>query len=267
MSKIAGIVYDGNSKVFFYDVKDLNVNENDYVIVQNDRGLELATLLMLNVMNKQISDNTTKILRRATMSDINSYKHNKKDAISAIEDAKRIANKYNLNMKFVNASFTLDRAQLLLTFVSESRIDFRELAKELASIYKTRIELRQIGARDKAKNVSGIGQCGRELCCSCFLKDLDSVSINMAKNQNIALNPNKINGQCGRLLCCLNYEDNVYSFYKKDMPNVGDSVITEKGEGKVISVDILKRTYVVNVLNVGKIEIEMNSLCDGNCNK
>ena len=161
-------------------------------------------------------------------------------------------------MNILDAHFTLDRNQLLFYFVSDSRVDFREMAKELAYIYKTRIELRQIGIRDKAKEVSGIGQCGRELCCASFLKDnLDSVTITMAKNQNIALNPSKINGQCGRLLCCLNYEDEVYTVNREGMPNIGDEVQTSDGKGRVVSVDILKRSYVVNVPEVGKVEMRL----------
>lgn len=137
------------------------------------------------------------------------------------------------------------------------------MAKELASIYKTRIELRQIGVRDKAREVSGIGQCGRVLCCASYMKNfVDSVSINMAKNQNLALNPSKINGQCGRLLCCLTYEDEVYSENRKEMPILGEKVETEKGTGTVVSIDILKKIYVVDVPNEGRIEVTLKSKCD-----
>ena len=153
------------------------------------------------------------------------------------------------------SEFTLDRSQLIFKFISENRIDFRTLVKQLASIYKTRIELRQVGVRDKAKEVGGIGACGCKLCCARFLHDLESVSINMAKNQNIALNPNKINGVCGRLLCCLKYEDECYRACRKCLPKVGDIVKTEKGMGQVISLNILKKSYKVDVENIGIIEI------------
>ena len=142
-------------------------------------------------------------------------------------------------------------------FLADNRVDFRDLAKELASIYKTRIELRQIGVRDKAKEISGVGLCGRELCCSSFLCDLDSVTINMAKNQNLSLNPSKINGLCGRLLCCLKYEDDLYTYNRKDMPNVGDIVSTIKGDGKVLSVDIPRRKFIVEVPKEGNLELSL----------
>ncbi len=150
-------------------------------------------------------------------------------------------------MTVVDCRYTFDRNQLLFRFLSDSRIDFRDLARELASIYKTRIELRQIGARDKAREVGGCGQCGRSLCCAGFLKDLDTVSINMAKNQGIALNPTKINGVCGRLMCCLKYENDNYVECGKCLPKVGSTVDTDSGKGKVISVDILNKTYKVDV--------------------
>ena len=161
-------------------------------------------------------------------------------------------------MMVLDASYTFDRNQLLFTFIADSRVDFRKLAKDLANIYKTRIELRQVGVRDKAKEIGGYGSCGRPLCCSKFLCDFDSVSINMAKNQNIALNPTKINGCCGRLLCCLKYEDECYKELNKNLPKVGKKVKTEKGEGKVISVDILKQKYRVSVPDNGIVEVDLN---------
>ena len=149
-------------------------------------------------------------------------------------------------MKLQDAYYTHDRQQLIFKFTSENRVDFRDLAKDLASIYHTRIELRQIGVRDKAKKISGLGLCGQKLCCSRFLDDFSSVSIQMAKDQNIALNPTKINGLCGRLLCCLKYEEECYKECRKGLPNVGKTVTTSSGrEGKVVSVDVLKRKYRV----------------------
>ena len=265
MNKVAGILVDGNNKVVFYNTNGLILNEKDFVVLETERGIELGNLIFLDIKNKDVTDDMPIILRKASKHDIDNYNKNKEEAVKALFNAKKIANKHKLNMKIINASYTLDRSQLLFNFTSDARVDFREMAKELASIYKTRIELRQVGARDKAKEVSGIGQCGRELCCSCFLKDLDSVSINMAKNQNLSLNPSKINGQCGRLLCCLNYEDDVYKCYKNGMPNVGDEVKTESGIGKVISIDILKRSYVVNIPDHGKVEINLKDDCNEKC--
>jgi cell fate regulator YaaT (PSP1 superfamily) len=160
-------------------------------------------------------------------------------------------------MNLIDGSFTLDRKQLLFHFTADSRIDFRELAKELASLYRTRIELRQIGIRDKARVVGGIGPCGRALCCTNFLYNFDSVSINMAKNQNIALNPTKINGSCGRLLCCLIFENDTYLEAKKGLPEIGQIMETDNGFGKVISVDILARTYRVDVTDFGIVTVAL----------
>ena len=164
--------------------------------------------------------------------------------------------KLKLNMKILDASYTFDRDKLLFRFLSDTRVDFRDLAKELAKIYKVRIELRQIGVRDKAKIVGGCGQCGRELCCATFLRDLNSVSINMAKNQNLALNPQKINGVCGRLMCCLSYENDNYSVYKKGLPKVGDKIVSNGEAGKVISVDIFARTCKMETEDSKVITVE-----------
>ena len=161
-------------------------------------------------------------------------------------------------MKIIDSSYTLNREQLLFHFLSDNRIDFRNLAKELASIYKTRIELRQVGVRDKAKNIGGMGMCGCTLCCSKFLNEFDSVSINMAKNQNLSLNPTKINGACGRLLCCLKYEDETYEELRKDLPKIGKIVETKQGKGKVVSLDVLKGTYNVEIENIGIVKVDIN---------
>ena len=169
------------------------------------------------------------------------HEKNIQDSTKALTTAKKIASDLNLNMKILDASFTFDKKQLLFNFTADDRIDFRELAKRLAAIYKTRIELRQIGIRDKARSVGGLGPCGRFLCCNSFLTDLNSVTINMAKNQMLALNPTKINGVCGRLLCCLAYEDETYTNLRKGLPSVGDTYIHNKEKYKVIEVDIYTR--------------------------
>ena len=166
-------------------------------------------------------------------------------ADEALKKARDFSRELNLSMNFIDATFTFDRKQLLFNFFADDRVDFRELAKKLAGVYHTRIELRQVGARDKAFHVGGIGICGRGLCCANYLTHLESVTMNMAKNQNLALNPSKINGACGRLLCCLAYEDEQYVEASKDMPSVGEDVVTPYGEGKVKSVDILNRKYKV----------------------
>ena len=270
MKKVVGVFFEPNSKVYFFNSNGLNLKDGMSVIALTERGEQLGTVLICDIKNKEVLTDMKPILRIANYNDKKTFEKNKIDASKALVKAKQIASKLNLNMNLIDASYTFDRNQLLFFFLADQRVDFREMAKELASIYRTRIELRQIGVRDKAKVVSGIGQCGRELCCSCFLRDsMESVTINMAKNQNIALNPSKINGQCGRLLCCLNYEDDVYTENRVGMPNVGDEVITDKGKGKVISLDVLKRSYVVNVPDEGRVEVILESKCDlcGKCNK
>lgn len=237
---------------------ELKVGTN--IIVKTDRGLQYGIVSKSNyqVKVKDVTDTLYKISRIASSDD---YKKNKKNISlqnKALDKCKSLIKKYNLNMSLIDAVYTFDHNLLLFQFVSDERVDFRELAKELANIYKTRIELRQVGVRDKAKKIGGCGQCGKELCCRQFLKDFESVSINNVKNQNLALNPSKINGVCGRLLCCLKYEDDCYKEYRKDLPNVGKIVETEKGKGKVISIDILKQTYRVDVDDYGIVECEVN---------
>mgnify|MGYP002645526202 CR=1 FL=1 len=256
--ELIGANFKENGKVYYFDSNNFNLQENDFIIVETERGLQFAKVINKKYVDeKLIINNLRCVVKKANESDYKKHIKNTRDSLMALNKAIKLAEKYKLNMKFLDASFTFDRNQLMFYFLSDNRVDFRDLAKELASIYKTRIELRQIGVRDKAKEVSGLGLCGRELCCSCFLNDLDSVTINMAKNQNIALNPNKINGLCGRLLCCLKYEDDLYTYNRRDMPNIGDIVNTIKGDGKVISIDILQRRFRVDVPNEGIIELTL----------
>ena len=258
MTNIIGVVFGKDGKPSFYNALDNVVNEKDKVVIQRENGLFLGEVVSTNVSligDKSVDD----IVRVATKEDISNNEKNIKSAKEALVKAKEIALKNNLNMNIIDASFNLDKSQLLFLFLSDVRIDFREMAKELASIYKTRIELRQIGARDKARDVSGIGQCGCELCCSRFLcGSMDAVSINMAKNQNLSLNPSKINGQCGRLLCCLKYEDDVYSENRSKVPQIGDVMNTKAGKGEVISLNILKQSYVIKLDDDTTAEILIN---------
>lgn len=257
MKNIIGITFKERGKVYFFDADSIEVNKGDNVIVETERGKQFGFVEVLGVDASKSKEDFKKVLKKATSKDEQAYKKNLEDATKVLKKADEIAKKQDLNMKFTEASYNLDRSLLVLCFLSDNRIDFRELVKELASIYKTRIELRQIGVRDKAKEVNGLGQCGRLLCCSSFLNDLDSVSISMAKDQNLALNPTKINGQCGRLLCCLKYEDETYNVMKKGMPILGKKIDTENGVGKVINVDILKRTYVVELEDKTRIEVKV----------
>ena len=242
---IVGVNISGRD-IEYYSCGKMNLKRNLTVIVETDKGLEFGT-----VVKEPFEDNNNvklnKVVRIASKDDYLKNKKNNRDSASALKKCRELVSDLELNMTVVDCRYTFDRNQLLFRFLSDSRIDFRDLARELASIYKTRIELRQIGARDKAREVGGCGQCGRSLCCAGFLKDLDTVSINMAKNQGIALNPTKINGVCGRLMCCLKYENDNYVECSKCLPKVGPLVDTDSGKGKVISVDILNKTYKVDV--------------------
>lgn len=254
MNNYYGIILNSEGKVYYFNGKELELDINQYVFVETERGLQLGKVA------RKIDENKIKIpieevkciLRVATEDDYNIFLDNLAAAEKCLAKARKIAQDLSLKMNILDATYTFDRKQLLFNFIADERIDFRELAKRLANIYKTRIELRQIGARDKAKTVCGIGQCGRKLCCSTFLNHIDSVTMNMAKNQNIALNPSKINGLCGRLLCCLSYEDEEYTRCQNGLPSVGQTVKTDIGTGRVVSVDILNRKYKVDVDNVLK---------------
>lgn len=254
--KSVGVKFKKNGKEYIFDDNNNNVKINDYVIVETEKGQQfgyVSTIIENELKQKEYS----KIIKIATKKEIDQNKKNIEEAKDALKKATDIAKKMKLDMKFLDADFTFDKTQLIFHFIAENRVDFRELAKSLASIYKVRIKLRQVGVRDKAKEISGIGQCGRKLCCSNFLKDLDSVGIAQVKNQSISLNPSKINGQCGRLLCCLKYEDENYSFYRKDMPEVGQKVKIGDENGIVISIDILNRKYTVNTESNNKIVVEV----------
>ena len=191
--------------------------------------------------------------------DDQTYFKNNQDAGKALNKAREIVDELKLDMHIIDASYTFDRRQLLFNFTADERIDFRELAKRLAAIYKTRIELRQIGVRDKAKEVGGLGPCGRMLCCNTFLTDLNSVTINMAKNQMLALNPTKINGSCGRLLCCLAYEDVIYSRLRDNLPDIGENYSDKNVSGKVVNIDILAQKIYVEDKQGNTTEVIINN--------
>lgn len=248
---VYGIIFREKGKIYYFNGQNLQISNNVTVIVDTERGLQFGKVVCKVNDDKieNFKDNLKNILRISTKKDYEQFLKNTKDSALALEKAKEFAKELNLNMKFFDSDFTFDRKQLILNFYSDERVDFRELAKKLASIYRTRIELRQVGARDKAEEIGGIGPCGRILCCSNFLKHLESVSMNMAKNQNLALTPSKINGCCGRLMCCLAYEDEEYQKCQKDLPNIGQKIKTSLGTGIVTSVDVLNRKYKILVDN------------------
>ena len=262
MIKVVGIKFLNGNRIYYFSPGKNPVKNGDNVIVETERGTQfgLAVTDIEEIEENKVFLPLKDVIRIATKADIKSNNKNIEDAKKALEYAKKLVENEEVDMKLFEADYTFDRKKLIFKFIADERVDFRELAKQLAAKYKTRIELRQIGVRDKAKEIGGLGPCGRPLCCAEFLSNFDSVSINMAKNQGIALNPTKINGSCGRLLCCLGYEDEVYSEYKKGLPKVGQVIDKDGIKGKVIEVNILKRTYKVltDDENIEEIVVEKN---------
>ena len=252
---VVGLKINDRGRVLFYDDNDLSLKKNLTVIVDTDRGLQFASVCMLDV-DKDVNKENGSIVRISNKKDYLQHLSNLKDAEKAVKKCRDMIEKLDLQMSIIDAEYTFTRSQLLFRFIADDRVDFRELARDLGSVFKTRIELRQIGVRDKAKEIGGVGPCGRRLCCNSFLNEFDSVSINMAKNQSLSLNPTKINGVCGRLLCCLKYENNNYTEAKKDLLNVGDEINTKKIKGKIISVNILDGKYKVLTDNNNIVEMD-----------
>lgn len=259
MKEVIGVSFTEGKRIYYFDPANIKPNFGDDVIVETERGLQYGKIATLIVEKNEKSLNMPlkRIIRIATKDDRKKHELNLNEEKKAMKECEKLIKKYNLNMKVIDANFTFDKEQLMYHFLSDSRIDFRNLAKELAGIFKTRIELRQIGVRDKAKEIGGIGPCGRTLCCTDYLVNFDSVSINMAKNQNLSLNPNKINGSCGRLLCCLTYENDVYEEYKKSLPNLGDKVKYNEKNGKVVELNILKKSYTIRTDDDEYLTIEV----------
>ena len=257
MKKIVGIKFDGDEKVYIYDTNKITLDKNDYAIVDSERGLLFGQVVVApyEVDDMDLGKQLDKVIRKADDKDIKTDIKNKKDSTKALLDARKLTNQLKLDMNLIDATYSFDKSQLLFHFLADTRVDFRELAKKLASSYRTRIELRQVGVRDKAKMVGGLGPCGRILCCNSFLNDFNSVSINMAKNQMLALNPTKINGVCGRLLCCLGYEDDTYTELKKGMPSIGEIYKNGDLEGKVVSLNLLKKTITIETKSKTLIEV------------
>lgn len=240
-------------KIMFYGLRDKdvcpissskNLNVGNLILVSTSKGQRVATILdIINDSSQSFSKN--QFIKLIGNTDYLIVEKNSSLAREALNVARKYSYNLNMNIGFVFSEYTFDRKQLFFSFVADTRVDFRELAKRLAQKYKTRIELRQIGVRDKSSIIGGLGPCGLPLCCNTFLSEFNSVSINMAKNQLLALNPSKINGVCGRLLCCLNYENDYYKEIKNVMPDVGQSLLYEGENVKVVSCDYLNCSYKI----------------------
>jgi cell fate regulator YaaT (PSP1 superfamily) len=252
-------------KVFYYETGNIKVHLGDTVIVEQDRGLEYGEVVSEpeTVSQDAIApgeEPIMKIVRMASPDDINQIAENKKKAKETAQIAEKKIQERELPMKLVDTEYSFDRSKIIFYFTSESRVDFRELVKELAHAFKARIELKQIGVRDEARMFGGFGCCGRQLCCATFLKDFQPVTIRMAKEQNLPLNPAKISGICGRLMCCLAYESCTYREMSKGLPRMGETVNVNEGHGKVIEINVLKRCVTVD-LGEGKKTVVCYNKC------
>ena len=256
MIKVVGVRFKKAGKIYYFDPADMNIQKDTYVVVETARGIEFGECVM---GIKEINENDIvaplkSVLRIATEEDIDRHFKNKDKEKDAFNICLKKIQEHGLTMKLIDVEYTFDNNKVIFYFTADGRVDFRELVKDLATIFKTRIELRQIGVRDEAKMLGGLGPCGRPMCCSSFLGDFASVSIKMAKEQNLSLNPTKISGICGRLMCCLNYEQSTYEDIRKRMPKVGSIVKTSEGTGEVFSNNIVKESVKVK-LKKGEEEI------------
>ena len=259
MTKIVGIRFQRAGKIYYFDPADYELEVPMHVIVETARGVEMGTVL---IPPKEVEDDSVvqplkPVIRIATEEDERVVQRNREREKEAFVICKEKIAKHGLEMKLVNAEYTFDNNKLLFYFTADGRIDFRELVKDLASVFRTRIELRQIGVRDETKILGGIGICGRELCCKSYLADFIPVSIKMAKEQNLSLNPTKISGVCGRLMCCLKNEQETYEYLNSRLPSVGDTVMTPGGmRGNVQSVNVLRQIVKVIVDNGEEKELQ-----------
>lgn len=245
-------------KISYYKAEDLQVKAGEYCIVEVDKGLEYGQVISdpeMMLSAEALEEPVGRFIRIATARDTEQIEENKKKAKEIYDACQKKIEERELPMKLIEAEYTFDRSKVILYFTSEGRVDFRDLVRELARSFKARIELKQIGVRDEAKLLGGYGCCGRRLCCATFLKDFDPVSVKMAKEQCLPLNPSKISGTCGRLMCCLGYEYTTYRELLKGLPREGETVNTKEGPGKVVSLNPLKRTVMVELEEGRQIEV------------
>ncbi len=249
MKVIVGVKFRKLGKIYFFNPGNLHINLGTKVIVKTDNGEEFGEVVAKKKISYDSNLNNTldKIVRIANYKDIKHAEENYKKELEAFKICEEKIKKLKLNMNLTEVEYSFDNSKLLFCFTADGRVDFRELVKELAAIFKTRIELRQIGVRDEVKKIGGNGICGRELCCCSFLNNFETVSIKMAKEQNMSLNPSKISGNCGRLMCCLKYEQEVYEEKLKKLPKIGAIVETEDGEGIVDSIETLREIVKVKL--------------------
>jgi len=265
MYTVVGVSFKEAGKIYYFDPDDIELEKGEYVIVETARGMEFGEIVLgkKEVSEEEIVAPLKKVTRKATMKDKEKNEKNKEQEKEAFTICLEKITDHNLPMKLIDVEYTFDHNKIIFYFTADGRVDFRELVKDLASVFKTRIELRQIGVRDEAKMLGGIGPCGRQICCSKCLRDFDPISIKMAKKQDLSLNPAKISGLCGRLMCCLKYEADLYDNLRKELPEIGEKVELTIGKGKIIERNLIQKTVKVDFdgeyIEMGIDELEGNN--------
>jgi len=261
MEKVIGVRFAKTGKLYYMDPSDFDVKVGDKIVANSERGQELGRVVSIKTKDEfkkiDYKENVEKIERIATKEDIEKQKSLDKEAKGVLETCKKLAKKYELDMKFIYTEYTLDKSKLICYFVAEDRVDFREVVKDLANEYRVRIELRQVGPRDEVKAFDNIGTCGKEVCCRTFLQDFDTVTIKMAKEQGLQINMQKLSGNCGRFKCCLKYEEEVYKEKLKNLPKVNEMVKYEGELCKVVSLDILNEKVRLKIGPQGEERFEI----------
>lgn len=254
---VVGVRFKQAGKIYYFDPVDIDVKQGDYVIVETARGIEFGQVMVgpKQVGEEKVTLPLKNVIRVATPEDRAQLAENKEKEKKALTICQQKVAQHNLDMKLIDVEYTFDRSKIIFYFTADGRVDFRELVKDLAAVFRTRIELRQIGVRDEAKMIGGLGPCGRPLCCATFLGDFEPVSIKMAKEQNLSLNPVKISGICSRLMCCLKFESSSYRDTKADVPLIGSRVRVDGREGKIIENNVMKESLVVDFGNGEKREV------------
>ncbi|WP_077298828.1 PSP1 domain-containing protein [Virgibacillus pantothenticus] len=265
MIEVIGVRFKKAGKIYYFDPGGESISLDSYVIVETIRGIEFGKVVITNkhVDEEDVVLPLKKVIRLATDKDKLTVVENQVQSQKALEACTEKIKQHDLDMNLVEVEYTFDRNKIIFYFTADGRVDFRNLVKDLAAMFKTRIELRQIGVRDEAKMLGGIGPCGRMLCCSTFLGDFEPVSIKMAKDQNLSLNPAKISGLCGRLMCCLKYENDDYETAKRELPDIGEKMETPFGSGKVVGLNILERLIQIEIPDKERvIEYTLDELID-----
>lgn len=265
MNRIVGIKFRGGGKIYYFDSEGFELSSKERVIVETEKGLSVGIVAVPPKEVEELPFDTPlkHVIRIATAEDNEKEEENRKKEAEAKEYCQECIKKHNLDMHLVEVENLFDGSKIVFYFTADERIDFRALVRDLASRYRTRIEMRQIGVRNKAKLVGGVGSCGREICCISFLKNFEPVSVKMAKDQNISLNPSKISGVCGRLMCCLKFEYETYLDLRNEMPKIGKKVSTDQGKGRIVRQNVLSSKVTVELEDGTEIEIPIRSLSEG----